>query len=598
MIRFHLLAALLTLLGALPGPAAAVDELAIGRRIYLEGQLPSGQPLTGKRFDGITVAGAQAACVTCHRRSGLGAVEGDVLVPPITGKFLFAGDEPQVATMDQRRRKSFNQLHEPYSEASFANAVRHGIEVGGRSMKVVMPHYALGDSELRALTAYLKQLSAQWSPGVSEDTIRLATVIAPGVDAGRRQALLDTLRSAIAQKNGSTAPGRRHMVSPAELMMRSERTWQLDVWELQGEPATWRTQLAEFYRRQPVFALLSGLSESTWQPVQDFCAGEQVPCWFPSVDLPVDDKNFYALYFSRGVLLESDVLAGRLLAEGGQAPKRLIQIYRDNPVGNSAARGLAAKLAASKIVIDNRVLSGVPATDSSEALRQALAGSGPGDAVMFWLAPADLRGLDKLTPADGSRYYFSATLGKIQAATFPAPWRAAARLLYPYELPARRAANLAYFHTWLKLRRLPLVDEALQSEAYFAVNFLSETVAEMLQNVQRDYLIERAEDMLGKREASKAEDEARTRQYLGRPGDLTRKYGTARRQAATENLVLAGAPATPAGTQEDARSESTTSYPHLNLAQDQRFASKGAYIVRFDPADPANLLADGDWIIP
>ena len=598
MKSFRLLAAFLSLLGALPGPATAADELEIGRRIYLEGQLPSGKPLTGKRFDGITVTGAQAACVTCHRRSGLGAVEGDVLVPPITGKFLFAGDAPQVATMDQRRRKSFNQLHEPYSEASFANAVRHGIEVGGRSMKVVMPHYALADSELRALTAYLKQLSAQWSPGVSEDTIRLATVIAPGVDAGRRQALLDTLRSAIAQKNGSTAPGRRHMVSPAELMLRSERTWQLDVWELQGEPATWRAQLAEFYRRQPVFALLSGLSESTWQPVQDFCAGEQVPCWFPSVDLPAEDKNFYALYFSRGILLESDVLAGRLLADGSQAPKRLIQIYRDNLVGNSAARALATQLAKAKIAVESRGLPGAPAANATESLRQALAGTGPGDAVMFWLAPADLRGLDKLAPADGVHYYFSGALGKIQAASFPAAWQATARLLYPYELPARRASNLAYFHTWLKLRRLPLVDEALQSEAYFAVNFLSETLAEMLQNVQRDYLIERAEEMLGKREASKAEEEARSRQYLGRPGDLTRKYGMARRQTATENLVLAGTTATPAVPQEESRRESTTGYPRLSLAQDQRFASKGAYIVRFDPADPANLLADGEWTIP
>jgi hypothetical protein len=598
MNRCRLLAALLALLGTLPGPAAAVDELEIGRRIYLEGQLPSGKPLTGKRFDGITVTGAQAACVTCHRRSGLGAVEGDVLVPPITGKFLFAGEEPQVATMDQRRRKSFNQVHEPYSEASFANAVRHGIEVGGRSMKVVMPHYALSDGELRALSLYLQQLSAQWSPGVSEETIRLATVIAPGVDAARRQALLDTLRSAIAQKNGSTAPGRRHMVSPAELMMRSERNWQLDVWELQGEPTTWRAQLAEFYRRQPVFALLSGLSESTWQPVQDFCAREQVPCWFPSVDLPVEDENFSALYFSRGVLLESDVLAGKLLADGDHAPQRLIQIYRDNLVGNSAARGLASKFANSKIAVESRVLPGTPATDASDALRQALAGTQPGDSVMFWLASTDLRGLDKLAPGDGVRFYFSGTLGKIQAATFSAPWKAAARLLYPYELPARRAANLAYFHAWLKLRRLPLVDEVLQSEAYFAVSFLSETLAEMLQNVQRDYLIERAEEMLGKREASKAEEEARTRQYLGRPGDLTRKYGTARRQAATENLVLAGAPATPAMPPEETRRESTTGYPHLSLAQDQRFASKGAYIVRFDPADPANLLADGEWTIP
>ncbi|MFZ2268592.1 MAG: ABC transporter substrate-binding protein [Azonexus sp.] len=581
---------LLGLLGLLPLPAVAADDLEIGRRIYLEGRLPSGRPLSGVRFDGTAVSGAEAACVSCHRRSGLGSVEGNIVVPPITGKFLFASDEAPLATMDQRRRKSFNQAHEPYDEASFARAVRQGIAIDGRTMQVVMPHYALGNPELRALTTYLRQLSAAWSPGVTEESIRLATVITPGVSAARRQALLDTLRSAVAQKNGSTAPGRRHMVSPAEMMSRSERNWQLDVWELQGEPSTWAAQLAENYRRQPVFALLSGVTDSTWQPVHEFCRQEGVPCWFPSVDLPAAQEDFYNLYFSRGVVLEADVLARHLLDSPGPRPKRLIQIHRDNAVGQAAAQALAANLAGSGITLDNRPLG------MADPLPPQLNNIDETDAVMFWLAPADLQSLAELSPGPARRVFFSGELGNIQESSFPPAWKSVARLVYPYELPAQRAANLAYFHTWLKLRRLPLVDETLQSEAYFAISFLSDTLAEMLHNVHRDYLLERAEEMLSKREGGKAEEEARMRLYLGRPGDLTRKYGTGNRQAATRDLPLSDSPAQAGPASDAPRRAGTTIYPRLSLAQHQRFASKGAYIVRFDPQ--GKLVVDTEWTIP
>lgn len=61
--------------------------IAEGARLYLEGVNSQGQPLVGLRFDGqVRVVGAAAACVLCHRRSGLGAVEGTNQIAPITGR--------------------------------------------------------------------------------------------------------------------------------------------------------------------------------------------------------------------------------------------------------------------------------------------------------------------------------------------------------------------------------------------------------------------------------------------------------------------------------------------------------------------------------
>lgn len=567
-------------------PVAA--EVEMGRRIYQEGILPSGATLKGMRNGGATVSGAAAACVACHRRSGMGSVEGDIQVPPITGNALFGGGDKVIATMDPRSGKAWNQKHDPYTEKTLANAIRLGVNNSGRDMNVAMPRYALGEPEMKALAAYLRQLSMQWSPGVTADTIRFATVITPDVAPERKKALTDMMRAAFTQKNASTvngrqAGGRRHMVTAAEMVLGTERAWKLDVWELQGAPETWAAQLDEHYRSQPVFALLSGLSGSTWAPVHEFCERTQVPCWFPSVDLPPTAKAFYSVYFSQGVTLEAEVLARHLLAiKKTQKLQQVVQIYRDDPVGRGAAQALSQALAGSGIKVENRVLDG----DAPDGLRRVLANIQGKASVMFWLRQGDLATLDKVAPPIGAAY-FSARLAGDERTLFPASWKGIAHLVYPYELPEQRETNLAYFHQWLKLRNLPLVDEPLQSEIYFSLNFLTDTLAEMLNNLYRDYLLERAESMISKRENSKAEEEGRARDAL--------------RQPARSALIRAKADLVGEGAQSGSVSgkrEGTTIYPRLSLGQTQRVASKGGYIVHFADADSDRVIAETEWIVP
>ena len=74
---------------ALPGPAPAAPADNVGRSIYLRGVLGSGAPLEGTREAGVVTTAADAACVNCHQRSGLGSVEGSLSIPPVTGEYLF-----------------------------------------------------------------------------------------------------------------------------------------------------------------------------------------------------------------------------------------------------------------------------------------------------------------------------------------------------------------------------------------------------------------------------------------------------------------------------------------------------------------------------
>ena len=589
-------ALLLALLLALPMvvSAQAADDIAAGRRIYEQGLLSDGSPLVGKRMDNLAVSGAQAACVACHRPSGMGGVEGDIQVPPITGNALFSTGDRVIATMDPRSGKAFNRAHAAYTSSSLAAALRDGTRGDGQTMQAPMPRYALSAADLLALNAYLRQLSVDWSPGVSRDSIHFATVITPEVSAQRRAAVIDMVHKIVAQKNGSTMVAgsghtRHHMASAAELVLGTERKWSVDVWELQGAPSTWRAQLEERNAREPVFALISGVGDDDWNPVDAFCDRERIPCWFPSVALPPTAAPAYSLYFNRGVALEAEVLAAQWKSSGAQAPARVVQVYRDDVVSRGAAQALSAALAASGIVVENRAL----AAHDSSALGAALQDLREQDAVMYWLRTDDLATLSALPPPAATSY-FSAELGGNALARMSPAWQQAARLVYLQELPDRRAANLAYFKAWMNQRHIPMVDELTQSEVYFAFAFLTDTITEMLDNMHRDYLLERAESMISRREGSKAEAEyysstqSHVRTHAQRPDGSIESAPLSTEVAGLQAQRLAG-------TAFHVR-EGTSAYPRLSLGPGQRFASKGGYIARIGGGGA--LLAASDWIVP
>jgi hypothetical protein len=553
----------LSLLVSLPFSVLAQDNpadlIAQGQKIYEQGILSSGKQLEGIRAGNNKVNGNQAACALCHRHSGMGSVEGDTLIQPITGNYLFNPDKVQVSNMDPRSGKKFNQTHAAYNEGSLATAIATGKNNAERKMSGLMPTYALDKQDMAALTAYLKQLSINWSAGVDTETIHLATIITPDVDEARRKAFISTLQLSVTQKNGGTLTasstrGRRHMASAAEMVLGTERKWDLQVWELQGTPDTWTAQLNEKLKAQPVFAILSGVSNSTWQPVHDFCESNHVPCWFPSVPVPVTTQSFYNLYFSRGVLLEADVLAKTLTET---KPKRVVQIHRNDSAALEAAKRLTESLSKAGIATEDRIIK-----DGETISAQSLGELTADDVVMFWLRANDLAELGKAAPPSMKASYFSAELA---GETIPETWRANAHLVYPYQLPDKRQSNLTNFHAWHAMKKLPIVDEPLQADAFFAIEFLTETLSEMLDNLYRDYLVERAESMLSRSEAMKSEQQVRERQMRGKTGAAIQQQGS-------------------------------SIYPRLGLGVDQRFASKGAYIVHYDKE--GKLAAESDWIVP
>lgn len=569
--------------------AQTLDEAA-GRQIYLEGVRPNGQALHGMRSEVGEVTGKAAACVSCHRPSGLGMTEGTVDVPPVSGNTLFGGDRPVYVRMDRRFNPGLSTPHAPYDAESFAAAVRSGRHQTGRTLDVVMPRYDLSDAELQALASYLKTLSSAWSPGATEDTIHLATVIAPGVDENRRQAFLSTLNTAISQMNMNAVSGKRQKVSIVERRLQSRRKLSVDVWELSGPSSTWAQQLDQRFLQQPVFAILSGLAKDEWQPVQDFCEMHQVGCWFPSVDLvpATAEQSHYSLYFSAGIQTEADVMARGLIAAKGQ----VLQLLSADVVSHRGAEVLRRKL--TEAGGQERLLPDITLNTQDKAqTTAALAALTANDTLVLWLRPQDLSSLSNY-PSTNAQVLIAATLAGDPLPVLPQAWRNNTRIVQQFEPAERRDVNLERFDAWQKASKVALVDRRMQSEVYFAARSLLVTLRGMLNNLYTDYLIERAEATLSMFEAMQVQDELQAMMMSPvsnrppvpaptLPSELSTQV--AAEQAQQKHL-------------EAMRNRTgTTVYPRLSLGQGQRFASKGAYVTRLNPEAPG-MLGDPLWVVP
>jgi cytochrome c553 len=531
----------LTCLAAEP-PASSVTSHLAGQSIYRNGLLASGEPVRATVQKSVVLGGAEAACVNCHRRSGLGGSEGQNPIRPIAGRLLFTSSQTEFA----RRRAvpgSAAAVRPAYTRDSLARALREGVDPAGRVLDALMPRYALSDDEIDQIHAYLEGLSATAAPGATDREIHFSTIIAPGVDPDKRRALLDVLQAFFRDKNGGTRKEARRREAASEQMYLAYRPWVLHVWELSGAPETWPGQLEDYYRQQPVFAVIGGVGSGSWQPVHAFCETFEVPCVFPDVDYPVvTEAGYYPLYFSRGVTLEAEVLAKHLLETDSSST--VMQVYRDHALGRLPAQALREALQGK----GEKTLIDYPLTDARrmpvEFLATLARNERPG-VLVVWLDNAGLEALElaNTPPAGLAAIYVSASHSAMRRPDLPEHWLSKLRMVYPFDLPARFNQRLARMKAWLGARKIPLTDERTQANAFFAATVTGDAVSHLGENFSRDYFIERIEQM-------------------------------------TQTAL------------------SPSVYPHLSLGPGQRFASKGGYVVGFPAGMDNKPVAISEWLVP
>lgn len=530
---------------------STLEKIQMGERMYREGILPSGEPMEAIVKGDILVYGTIFTCNNCHMRSGLGSYEGQVITPPTNGATLFrpyyGGPSLSDAELKKIPKLYRQQARRPaYTDATLARALQNGTDPLGRELNSVMPRYLLSNNDMSSLIAYLKQLSSAYAPGVSDTTIRFATIITDDVSSAHRDALVKPLESYMTMRNNQASSHvslARTGGIGAEIMDLAYRKLTLDIWELKGPPETWQAQLERLYKENPVFAVLGGISNSEWSPIHRFCEDNQIPCILPITDLPVvSDSDWYTLYFSKGLFQEGETAARFLSQEQSPtAAHTIVQVVGASQRGSELARGFAETWVKLGHPLPEAVKLRPDETVTAGYLNE-LHKKYPTAIFLLWTDKLQPKALEEAGDSAGFHEFFlSAGMLGEKCLELPGKLRPVTYITYPYRLPQDEKVYKNLAELWLKSRRVAVDNQRIATRTFSLINLVVESLMHMKRDFYRDYFL----DVIG----------------------MLRDVST------------------------------SPDYVRLSFGPGQHYASKGCYVVQLSQNSPPGITAKSDWVI-
>jgi len=494
VLRLGLLACALGLHGQSAGSGEAIASQ--GERMYREGIAPSGEPLRALVKGSAPVPGTAFTCVSCHQRAGFGGRLEGVSIPPVTGPRLFAPrfvSSPELSPEERQEFHLASDLRRPaYTEASLARVLRTGLDPAGRELLDTMPRYALTDPEAQALIAFLKTLSARPDPGVTERELRLATVFTEDVSEADRAALLAPLERFIDFHTpaGAGRGSRLLLRSGTQTSTQAYRKLVLAKWVLKGAPGSWRKQLEDHLRREPVFALVGGIASGSWQPIHDFSEAHRLPCLLPLTDLPVvSDQDWYTLYFAKGYVQEGEA-AARFLAERLElsADAGILQVVQDTAEGRALAEGFDAQWSGlGRRPVRTLRLGRRTPLPKAFLLQRLKEGNPP--AILLWTGADAFPALDALGRTEGAvrDVVLSARLLQEAWGKVPEAARGFAHFTYPYRFPRQDGSYRQFAPEWTTGVH---TGSRIPGQAATLVRVLNQALKDMDRHFHRDHLLD------------------------------------------------------------------------------------------------------------
>ena len=118
--------------------------------------------------ESMNIPATALPCASCHGVDGAGRSEGGVVPSDIRWETL---SKAYGVTHESGRS------HPAYTESSLKRAITEGVDPAGNQILVAMPRYRMAESDLSALTAYMRRLGEVHDPGLTSDTIRIGTAL-------------------------------------------------------------------------------------------------------------------------------------------------------------------------------------------------------------------------------------------------------------------------------------------------------------------------------------------------------------------------------------------------------------------------------------
>ncbi len=538
------------------------DILTLGEKMYRQGMLPSGKPMKAYVMGDIPVNGRMFACVDCHQRSGLGSEEGTVITWPTNGKELFRerlrtgafrppkdGNEKQNARRQLPKYYQMEAVRPPYSDKTLARVLRTGIDSSGRRLDPIMPKYRFGKINMAIMIYYLKHLSVDLSPGVNQTTLHFATVIDQRVNSEKTMAMLAVLQAHIDAHNSQSRHEEKRAASGPFYKSERHKAYrrlQLHQWKVAGPEETWPGQLKDYYSKQPVFALLGGITAGSWESIHHFSEEHKIPCIFPITDQPhISDSDWYTLYFSKGLFQEGESTAKYLRSTIKDYKKtRVVQIQRsNNEKSNLLSQGFSQTWA--KIGGEPPVTLALDETIelTRSKWREILDRHQP-EVIIAWLDKSEKTAYDNLAENGNGQFIVmvSSTLIDYDFSTLPDKLQDNLKITHPYSLHYNETRSRFSVKRWLEARKIPINHFEIQAKMYFLGWMLPGAIKNIRSEFFRDYFMEGFDMMID-------------------------------------------------------QDYSIAVYPRLTFGNGQRYASKGCYIVRLPKVQTADVEQVSNWII-
>ena len=531
------------------------EVVRLGERMYRDGILPSGKVMEAV-YGEMSIDSTAFSCSSCHLRSGLGSVEGGVVTPAATGRKLYQpySRPPSIQDrVDLSGSYTYAKTiqHRPaYTRETLKEALHYGDDPAGVTFNGIMPRYPLSKGDMAILVRYLELLCAEDSPGASPGLIKFATILTDDVNAADRESLLTPLRRFVAAQNRQVDMYRDFLkfgYKPTGDMKYSFRNATLAIWDLKGAPESWGEQLAAYYQEEPVFAVLGGISNQSWQPIHDFCEAQRLPCLYPITQLPaVSADSWYTFYLNKGYFKEGEAVARYLQTQTANIPAgKILQLIQSSANGRALAEGFSqGRKSRRQPEVEHLELSAEQLQDEAK-LTSLIAQKKP-EIILIWADAEILPHLKKIAAqADASaRIFFSSTLLGAQTIQIPDELRSRVFLTFPYRLKP-------YFGDEEAATKLATVPINTTYEVFAKRRIATRTMVMLTQSVSQGLRL----------------------LY----DNLYRDYLLDVMSMQMDKIVF--------------------DYERLSFGPGQRYASKGCYIIQLGPGPQPELIKRSEWVI-
>ena len=364
-----LLAAVLALICVAAVAAPLSEQEQRGKSIYVGGKSVSGTPITALVSRGGTpITASILPCVGCHGDDGKGRPEGGVVPSDVTWPRL---------TASYGHDHSYGRSHAAFDETSLARSIILGMDPAGNTLDTAMPRYQMSQADMLDLVAYMKRIEDDLDPGLTEDTIRIGTLLPM---AGSLQNLGQVMRQVLdAYLADVNAGGGIH-----------GRTIELVVAETKADPVESGWQARDLLDQKQVFAIVSGYTAGIENQIAELAEEFEVPVVGPYTQLPQEGDGLerHSFYLIGGVIQQGAVLARHSRSDGS---RRIAVVRPQGKVYDTALERVEAELEArgasveTSLIYQSRVFD---VTDTATTLSSRSI-----DTVLFFGQASDLKRL-------------------------------------------------------------------------------------------------------------------------------------------------------------------------------------------------------------